>query len=116
MIFFVFPRVNTIALSIGGSQDRSQTGFSGQIELGSGQPIQEVQKLALQVEMQDRIWLMRSGPNALFRGKALDYFDGKSWQNTLQKRNNVCLEEHAHGTIADSEKRTPALLLRRFHK
>lgn len=82
IIFVAFPRVQTFtnAFDFGST---SRTGYSGMISLNDRGPIETSQALAFVATSPDHTWLQINGPRLLFRGDALDTFDGTTWKGTI---------------------------------
>jgi transglutaminase-like putative cysteine protease len=83
LIFLAFPRVQSFTMSVGGMMGKSKTGYSGLISLEGGGEIEVSSALAFMVESPQSDFLRRAGAAMLFRGEALDHFDGVRWSSTV---------------------------------
>lgn len=83
LIFFAFPRVETFGLALGGLGGKSRTGYAGLVSLDGNGEIESSQDLAFMVDSVDKAWLRKSAPKLLYRGDALDTFDGARWSNNI---------------------------------
>lgn len=79
LIFFAFPRIKSISLLLDVGVPGNFTGYTGQLDLRGGRPIEESQALSFIAISDNEEWLRQSGWNMLFRGKSLATFDGKRW-------------------------------------
>jgi hypothetical protein len=79
LIFFAFPRVKSIGMMLDISDDAYRTGYTGEISLRGGRPIDESQALAFIAVSENLEWLRKSGWNMHFRGNSLATFDGTKW-------------------------------------
>lgn len=82
-IFMTFPRVQTFSLSLGSLMAKSRAGYSGGISLSGDGEIENTGDLAFMVDAPDKIWLKEAAPKFLFRGDALDTFDGQRWSSNV---------------------------------
>jgi len=83
LIFLAFPRVQSFTMSLSQNLTGHRTGYSGLVNLSGGGELQESQSLAFMVEADDHDWLEANTSSLLFRGDALDTFDGRNWSNSV---------------------------------
>lgn len=79
LIFFAFPRVKSLSAMFDLGEQGYQTGYTGEISLRGGRPIDESQALAFIVISEDLEWMRKAGWNLHFRGNSLATFDGAKW-------------------------------------
>jgi len=81
IIFVSFPRVELGLFSIG-SNSHPLTGFSEKVTLGEVGSIKENVDVVMRVEFSQDGKKIRPDTKFLWRGVALDFYDGKSWGST----------------------------------
>lgn len=78
VIFVAFPRARVLSLGINlGLKNR--TGYTGVITLEGAGEIETSQEVAFLAKTHDMPWLTARQDRLLFRGQALDTFDGRNW-------------------------------------
>ena len=82
VIFVSFPRVGLGFISLG-SKSSPISGFSEKVTLGDVGKIKQNQEVVMRVEFTRRGSLYRPRSTILWRGVALDYFDGRAWSSTM---------------------------------
>jgi hypothetical protein len=86
VVFLAFPRVQSISMFLGSIVGGNQTGYSGAVSLEGDGQIEMSTELAFIVEADKPGWLAVNGPKMLFRGDALDEFDGMHWRVGAHER------------------------------
>ena len=80
MIFILIPRTSQKFFVKGHAKGIKTTGFSEKVDFGSFGDVKLDPTVVMRVEMD------RDVPSLYWRGLALDYFDGRSWRNTFEKK------------------------------
>src|SRR5690606_25747723 len=78
-IFFLFPRLNSIALSLNFDTARRKTGYSGSVFLTGGGQIEEGTALAFRATSTNSAWLEKNSSDLYFRGQVLEKYDRGKW-------------------------------------
>lgn len=81
LIFVIFPRARSLSFGFNlGLKPR--TGYTGVISLEGGGEIETTEEVAFLAKTRDLRWLDVRKSHILFRGDALDKFDGKRWSSS----------------------------------
>lgn len=79
-LFFVMPRYGNSALAHKSQSISKMVGFSGSVNLGEIGELKTESRTVMRVRVEGDA--VAHGRNLRWRGVALDYFNGRSWQNT----------------------------------
>ncbi|TWW08635.1 hypothetical protein E3A20_22360, partial [Planctomyces bekefii] len=84
VIFVVFPRARTLSLGLDKIGLKGHVGYSGLVTLSGSGEIESSEQITMLVGSYDsrRTLRFRTSP-LLLRGDALNFFDGKVWQNNI---------------------------------
>lgn len=92
VLFFILPRTETPFLSFLNREALSHTGFSGIVELGAIEKIQEDETVAFRALLSNAL-----KPGFLYwRGTVYDQFDGKAWKSTATEYPRKSSVEEKH--------------------
>ncbi|MFZ2198700.1 MAG: DUF3488 and transglutaminase-like domain-containing protein [Thermodesulfovibrionales bacterium] len=85
MIFILIPRTSQRFFVKGHAKGIKTTGFSEKVDFGSFGDIKLDPTVVMRVEMD------RDVSSLYWRGLALDYFDGRSWRNTFERKTRAVM-------------------------
>ncbi|MBM4386761.1 MAG: DUF3488 domain-containing protein, partial [Deltaproteobacteria bacterium] len=89
-IFFAFPRLGLGFFSVKVRKGVNITGFSDRIELGGFGTIKDDPEVVMRVVIRQGAHL--AGSALRMRGMALDYYDGRQWLKTFERRRELIFD------------------------